>query len=83
MVEEKRIEICIGCKKTIEDTEDNMRWNKEYEKWHYNELGMLCEKCYPVFKNILPIIKKKSKEFFVEARKEMNFSFYENMRGMY
>ena len=72
---------CIGCHRKIE-TNDPV-WDKEYSKWKYTPLGMTCPTCYPIYRNILPLLKKEFRANFKEARAEMTFRFNDNLINLY
>jgi len=73
---------CIGCKKHIEGMYDTFIWDEPNNKWKYvSKLdGYLCPDCYPIYKNMLKVIKKSFRKDFQEARADMTFRMNENIK---
>jgi len=73
---------CIGCGKHVEGMYDKFIWDKELKKWQFiSKLGVdICPKCYPIYKNLIFVIKKQIRKDFQEARADMTFRFNENIK---
>ena len=74
---------CLGCKKHIEGMYDKFIWDEPHNKWHIvtHLDGWLCPDCYPIFKNLISVIKKQIKKDFQDARADMSFRFKDSVKN--
>ena len=75
--EDWREKTCIGCKKHIEGRYNSFLYCNKYKGWHSTKIGDVCPTCYPIYKNIISVVKKQMRKDFQEAKSEMIFRFNE------